>query len=134
MATTAHPRVALAEGTRFYTAMAFAMSAIIVAGFSANIVMGRSSFSLPLSFHVHGLVFVGWIGLFLAQHVTIATGRFALHARLGQLGLADEALTRLLQRWAGYTVAEFRSAYWGRDTEHAESFARALALAGLPNG
>lgn len=85
MATTAHPRAALAEGTRFYTAMAFAMSAIIVAGFSANIVMGRSSFSLPLPFHVHGLVFVGWIGLFLAQHVTIATGRFALHARLGQL-------------------------------------------------
>lgn len=69
-----------------------------------------------------------------AQHGPTLIYLVVAHARLGQLGLADEALTRLLQRWPGYTVAEFRSAYWGRDTEHAESFARALALAGLPNG
>lgn len=69
-----------------------------------------------------------------AQHGPTLVYLVLAHARLGQLALADEALGRLLQRWPGYTVSEFRSAYWGRETEHAETFARALALAGLPNG
>ncbi len=54
------------------------------------------------------------------------------HARLGELSKADEVKTKLLQCWPGYSVSEFRSAYWGRDAEHAETFARALGLAGLP--
>jgi tetratricopeptide (TPR) repeat protein len=69
-----------------------------------------------------------------AQHGPTLIYLVVAYARLGQLGQADEALTRLLQRWPGYTVNEFRTAYWGRDTEHAETFTRALTMAGLPNG
>lgn len=89
MATTAAPQggktSAPVEGTRFFTIMAFVMSAIIIAGFSLNLAMGRSSFAAPWPYHVHGMIFMGWIGLYLAQHVTISSGNRALHVRLGQL-------------------------------------------------
>lgn len=89
MATTAAPHggktSAPVEGTRFFTIMAFVMSAIIIAGFSLNLAMGRSSFTAPWPYHVHGMIFMGWLGLYLAQHVTISTGNIALHVRLGQL-------------------------------------------------
>lgn len=84
MATLAPTRRAPAEGTRFFTIMAFAMAAVIVAGFSLNLVMGRSSFALPLPFHVHGMIFMGWLGLYLAQVVTIAGGNVTLHRQLGK--------------------------------------------------
>jgi adenylate cyclase len=66
-----------------------------------------------------------------AQHAPTLFFLVVAHARVGQLRQASEALGRLLQCWPGYTVAEFRSSYWGRDTDHAESFAQALSLAGL---
>jgi hypothetical protein len=84
MATLAQ-RGAGAEGTRFYTIMAFVMALVIVAGFSLNLAMGRSSFALPAAFHVHGMIFMGWLGLYLAQAVTIASGNRALHRQLGKL-------------------------------------------------
>lgn len=84
MATLAQ-RGAGAEGTRFYTIMAFVMALVIVAGFSLNLAMGRSSFALPAAFHVHGMIFMGWLGLYLAQSVTIASGNRALHRQLGKL-------------------------------------------------
>lgn len=91
MATAAAPQsgtTSPVENTRFFTIMAFVMSAIIIAGFSLNLAMGRSSFSLPWQFHVHGVIFMGWIGFFLAQHVTIASGDRKLHASLGKLAYA----------------------------------------------
>jgi hypothetical protein len=84
MATLAQ-RGAATEGTRFYTIMAFVMALVIVAGFSLNLAMGRSSFALPAAFHVHGMIFMGWLGLYLAQAVTIASGNRALHRQLGKL-------------------------------------------------
>lgn len=84
MATLA-PRGGMAEGTRFFTIMAFVMAAVIVAGFSLNLAMGRSSFALPAAFHVHGMIFMGWLGLYLAQVVTIASGNVALHRSLGKV-------------------------------------------------
>ena len=85
MATIASPRATPVGGTRFFLIMAFVMAVVIVAGFSLNLAMGRSSFAMPLPFHVHGLIFMGWLGLYLAQHVTIATGRIALHVTLGKV-------------------------------------------------
>lgn len=87
MATAAAPVTgapARVENTRFFAIMAFAMSAVIVAGFSLNLAMGRSSFDVPWPYHVHGVIFMGWIGLYLAQHATIATGNRAMHVRLGK--------------------------------------------------
>ena len=84
MATLA-PRGSAAEGTGFFIIMAFVMAGVIVAGFSLNLAMGRSSFGMPLAFHVHGLIFMGWLALYLAQAVTIASGQTALHRQLGRI-------------------------------------------------
>jgi len=85
MATTAPPQRRPVEGTRFFTIMMFVMAGVIIAGFSLNLAMGRSSFALPLAFHVHGMIFMGWLALTLAQVVTIASGNIALHRQLGKL-------------------------------------------------
>ena len=84
MATLAQ-RGAPTEGTRFYLIMACVMALVIIAGFSVNLAMGRSSFALPPAFHLHGVIFMGWLGLYLAQALTIATGNRALHRQLGKL-------------------------------------------------
>ena len=86
MAIATAPRETIVHGdTRFFTIMAFVMSFIIVAGFSVNLAMGRSSFDVPAAYHVHALVFMGWIGLYLAQHVTASQRNWTLHAALGRL-------------------------------------------------
>lgn len=70
---------------RFFQIMAWVMSLIIVAGFVTNLAMGRSTFDVPWQYHVHGVVFFGWVVIFLAQANFIAGGNVALHKRLGQL-------------------------------------------------
>lgn len=85
MATAGAPQRATVRDTRFFTIMAFVMSGVILAGFSLNLAMGRSTFAVPLAYHVHAAIFMGWIALYLAQHVTISTGNRELHIRLGKL-------------------------------------------------
>lgn len=69
---------------RFFLIMAVAMAATIVGGFALNLGMGRSSFAVPLAFHIHAFIFMGWVALYLAQAYTIATGRRAQHIQLGK--------------------------------------------------
>lgn len=88
MATAAAPRRATVEGTRFFVIMAFVMSLLIVAGFTTHVIVGRSSFAEPWPYHVHGVIFMGWIGLYLVQHVSIAGGNRALHITLGRIAYA----------------------------------------------
>ena len=85
MATVVNAEPRVRGETRFFTIMAFVMSFIIVAGFSLNVAMGRSSFDVPAAYHIHAAIFMGWIGLYLAQHVTISRGAIALHRTLGRL-------------------------------------------------
>ena len=83
--TAAQPNTTADRGnTRFFTIMAVVMSTIIVAGFSLNLAMGRSSFNVPWAYHVHGIIFMSWIGLYLAQHFTASSGNWALHRKLGK--------------------------------------------------
>jgi hypothetical protein len=70
---------------KFFTIMAFVMSLVIIAGFSLQVAAGRSSFEVPWPYHVHAVIFMAWIGLFLAQHLTIYSGNHAVHIQLGRL-------------------------------------------------
>ncbi len=70
---------------KFFFVMACVMALTIVAGFSTNLLLGRSSFSLPLIYHVHAFVFMGWVALYLTQNGLIATDNVAVHRRLGWL-------------------------------------------------
>jgi hypothetical protein len=85
MATIASPADTQCAERRFFFVMACVMALVIVAGFSTNLLLGRSSFSLPLIFHVHAFVFMGWVALYLLQTGLVAADRIALHRRLGWL-------------------------------------------------
>lgn len=88
MATTfAAPRSADRE-RRFYFILALIMAAIIVAGFSTNLAMGRSTFAVPWQFHAHGVVFFAWVVLYVVQAGLISANNAAMHRRLGILAYA----------------------------------------------
>lgn len=70
---------------RFFFKLACAIALVLVSGFSVHLALGRSSFDAPLIFHLHGVVFFGWVGLFLMQTGLMAGGNVALHKRLGWL-------------------------------------------------
>lgn len=72
----------------FFLGGAIAMAAVIVLGFSMQLAAGRSSFSAPLLVHAHAVVFMGWVAIYLLQNTFVATGRMALHRRLGWLAAA----------------------------------------------
>ena len=73
---------------RFFLGGAIAMTAIVVAGFSTQLAMGRSSFVAPPLVHAHATVFMGWVVIYLSQNILIATGRTTLHRRLGWIAAA----------------------------------------------
>lgn len=85
MATVPFSAGTAREEARFFFTMACIMSVVIVAGFAFNAAMGRSSFGAPVLVHVHAFVFMGWVGLYLAQNALIFSGNVALHRRLGWL-------------------------------------------------
>lgn len=87
MATLTHdtPRPAIGD-ERFFLRAAIAMVVVIVAGFSTQLAMGRSTFASPLLVHAHAIVFMGWVTLYLLQNIFVSTGRMALHRRLGWIG------------------------------------------------
>ena len=84
MATLAEPRIAQARGEPFFLWSAVAMAAVIVAGFSLQLAMGRSSFvASPTLVHAHAIAFMGWVAIYVTQNALVAGESMALHRRLG---------------------------------------------------
>lgn len=81
----ASPAPMLVDDDRFFRRGAIAMVLVIVAGFSTQLAMGRSSFASPPLVHAHALVFMGWTAIFLAQSLSATSGNIAFHRRLGWL-------------------------------------------------
>jgi hypothetical protein len=107
MATLADSRLST-SGTdeRFFLGAAIAMALVIVAGFSLQLAMGRSSFASPLLVHAHAIVFMGWVAIYLLQNVFAATGRMSLHRPLGWIAAAW--LVPMLVLGCAVTVAMVR--------------------------
>ena len=76
-----------AREERFFFTIACVMAAVIVAGFSFNLAMGRSSFSLPLIDHIHAFVFFSWVALYVVQNALISRDLVAVHRKLGWLSI-----------------------------------------------
>jgi hypothetical protein len=75
----------MAPEDSFFLRGAFVMAFVIVAGFSVQLAMGRSSFASPPLVHAHAIVFMGWVTIYVLQTVFATTGRTGLHRRLGWL-------------------------------------------------
>ncbi|MEO6186151.1 MAG: hypothetical protein ABIP38_12955 [Steroidobacteraceae bacterium] len=78
-------RTAIGHDEKFYFVSAILMAVVLVAGFSTQLALGRSSFDVPLRFHLHGLLFFGWTTLYVMQNTLVASGSVAMHRRLGWL-------------------------------------------------
>lgn len=86
MATLAQEPLAYSAGDeRFFVRSAIIMAAVIAIGFSMQLAMGRSTFASPVRVHVHAILFMGWVAIYLAQNLLVATDRIDLHRRLGWL-------------------------------------------------
>lgn len=77
------PVVARLGDERFFLGAAIVMTLVIIAGFSTQLAMGRSTFYSPPLVHAHAIMFMGWIMIYLLQNILVATDRLALHRRLG---------------------------------------------------
>src|SRR5688500_8532872 len=88
MATLASKPMAQNLGDEgFFLRGAVIMALVIVAGFSFQLAMGRSTFASPLRVHAHAIVFMGWVVIYLMQNVLVATDRMSLHRKLGWIAV-----------------------------------------------
>lgn len=87
MATIAEMPVIPKREARFFFVLACFMAATIVAGFSLNLALGRSSFDRPLLFHLHAFVFFGFVALYVLQNWLVVRGDVAMHRQLGLAGV-----------------------------------------------
>lgn len=72
-----------ASDLRYFRTCITAMAGITVLGFAVNVALGRSSFDAPLIVHLHALVFMGWVAIFVTQAWLAAAGANGLHRVLG---------------------------------------------------
>ena len=86
MATVVGVRIRSSREHRFFFYSACAMAATIVAGFSLQWLMGRSTFLAPLHVQIHAWLFMGWTGFYVFQTHLITSGARAQHRRLGWIG------------------------------------------------
>ena len=87
MATLAATHDDSARGERFFSTLAIIMGLTVVIGFTVQFLAGRSSLASPLRVHAHGVLFMCWVAIFVAQ-ARFATHRpIALHRRLGWLAM-----------------------------------------------
>lgn len=106
MATMVQESPAAAGKDSFYFRSAAAMAIIVVAGFSMQWAMGRSTFAARPLVHLHALVFMTWVGIFVAQSWFASNGSAALHRRLGQLAAVWTLAMILLGFWITIDVIQ----------------------------
>lgn len=86
MASLAAHIAAPPKNSGFFLYSSLAMAATIVAGFSLQLGMGRSSFGSPPIVHAHAIVFMGWVVLYVTQNVFVSRQARSLHRQLGWIG------------------------------------------------
>lgn len=76
--------------SRVYAGLSAFMVAIVLVGFWPSYFgpMLRGNVERPAVIQVHGLIFVGWMALLIAQVVFAARGQIQLHRRIGRYGIA----------------------------------------------
>ena len=75
--------------SRFYPGVCVLMTAIVVVGFWPSYFGPalRGNVARPWIIQLHGIVYVGWMALLMAQVLLVARGRTRTHRRLGAFGI-----------------------------------------------
>lgn len=110
--------------TSVYVTLAVAMTMMVVASFWA-IYFGpllRGDADRPWLFHLHGAVFLGWMGLLVAQATLVATGRTRLHRRVGTIGMVYGALVLALGLAITFVATSMHMASGAWDIDSAAAF------------
>jgi len=125
MSTLTAPGVAVADRaarrarSRFYVGLAAFMVAIVLVGFWPSYFgpLLRGNVTRPLVIQLHGIVFVGWMALLVAQVLLAARGRVDLHRRIGRLGIVYGWIVVAMGIIVGpaASVIHIRAGEWTRD-------------------
>lgn len=82
--------------------MAIGICAVIVLGFIQWSARGFVDVSaVPIWVHLHGIVMIGWLALFVTQNALANSGALALHRKLGWAGLGLALLIAPLSAYTG---------------------------------
>jgi hypothetical protein len=80
-------RDVVASERRFFFAMAIAIAATVIFGFTLNAARMHWTFlELPVQVHLHAAAFLAWIMLYVVQNWLIVRGSITRHRQLGVLG------------------------------------------------
>jgi len=105
--------------TRFYVALSALMVGIVGVGFWPSYFgpLLRGDSERPAIIQVHGLIFVGWMALLVAQVVFAARGHLQLHRKVGRYGVAYGWLVIAIGLVVGpaASVIHVHSGEWTRD-------------------
>jgi hypothetical protein len=104
---------------RVYAGLSALMVGIVVVGFWPSYFgpMVRGSIERPAIIQVHGLIFVGWMALLMAQVALAARGRIQLHRKVGRYGVVYGWLVLAMGLVVGpaASVIHVRAGEWTRD-------------------
>lgn len=106
MATAAGLRQRTAGAEPFYAWIATIMALVVVAGFSLQAFMGRSTFTARPLVHIHGVVFMGWVMLFTAQAWLAVQGPRSAHRLLGRISACWVVLMMVMGFWITIDVVQ----------------------------
>ena len=89
---------------RFFLVATWIMAILTVGGFALQFAMGRSSLEVPLPYHLHAAIFMGFVALYVTQVTLAAGGHVQLHRRLGQISALWIPLMLAAGLWIGLVV------------------------------
>jgi len=113
---SAHARPARSP---FYVGLGAFMCALVLVGFWPSYFGPalRGEIARPAVIQVHGLIFVGWMALLMAQVVLAARGRIRAHRTVGSWGIGYGVLVFVMGLIAGVAapVIHLSAGEWTRD-------------------
>ena len=94
---------------KFYVALSILMLLLIFVGFWPSYYgpLMRGAVDAPLLLHVHGIIYIAWMALFIAQVTLAARGEIRTHRALGSIGFGYGAFVWVI----GVVVSFYASAY-----------------------
>lgn len=100
------------RGSRFFWVSAVLVATLVVLSFPLSyfIPLTTGNKHFPLLYHLHGLAFFAWAGLYVVQTRLVRIGRIRLHRELGIAGVALAGTMLPLGLWVAVSAAARRQA------------------------